>query len=57
MRDDDQIQRDSAERLQIGRRNAPDAFWIQAAIDQNIQIAELDEQRVGTDAAIAVQVS
>ena len=29
---------------------------MQAAVDQDVEVAELDEQRVGADAAVAVQV-
>jgi hypothetical protein len=30
---------------------------VEAAVDEDIEVAELEEQRVGTNAAIAVQVS
>jgi hypothetical protein len=57
VRDDDQIQGDATQRLQIRRGDATDPFGVQSTINQDIKIAELDEQRVGTDAAVAVQVS
>src|SRR5215207_7953814 len=57
MRDDDQVQRDAAQWLEIGSGNATHAFGMQPAIHENVEVSKLDEQRVGTDAAVAVQVS
>ena len=56
VRDDDQIEIDPVERAKI-RRGGPAHFLrMQAAVDEEIEVAELDEQRVGTNAAVAVQV-
>ena len=57
VRDDDQIEGEAAQLGKIRRGGPADFLRIQAAIDQNIEVAELDEQRIGTNAAVAVQVS
>ena len=56
VRDDDQVQRLSPQRLEVRRRHAAHPFGMQPAVDQEIEVADLDEQRIGTDAAVAVQV-
>src|SRR6185312_2151648 len=56
VRDNDEVERHAPERLEIGRGGPADFFGMQAAVHQKVQVAELDEQRIGADAAIAVQV-
>ena len=56
VRDDDEIEALAMQGGQVGCGSASRFLRVEAAIDQNVEIAELDKQRIGADAAIAVQV-
>jgi hypothetical protein len=56
VRDDDEIERFSAQERKIGRSGAADFLGIEPAVDDNMQGAEFDIHRIGTNAAGAVEV-
>jgi hypothetical protein len=54
--DDDQVEGLAPERREVGGGRAAHLLRVQAAVDQHVELADLDEQRIGADAAVAVQV-
>ncbi|MEY4004181.1 MAG: hypothetical protein RLZZ221_277 [Verrucomicrobiota bacterium] len=54
--DDDQVQPYPLQRTEIGGGRATGFLRVETAVDQDVEASQLDEQRVGADAAIAVQV-
>jgi alpha-tubulin suppressor-like RCC1 family protein len=54
--DDDEIERLVASERKIGSSGAADFLGIEAAINHDAEVAELDEHRIGTDAALAIKV-
>ena len=54
--DDDQIQRHAPQRAEVGRGRTTDHLRMQSAIDENLEIAELNVAGIGADAAVAVEV-
>ena len=56
MRDDDQIEVAAPQQGKVRCRTAPRLLRVQPAIDKQVEVADLNEQRIGANAAIAVQV-
>src|ERR1019366_7466611 len=54
---DDQVERLPPEGGVVGRRPAAHLLGVEPRIDQDVEVTELDEQRVGAYAAVAVQVN
>ena len=56
MSDNDQVEGDTADCRQVRGGPSPNLFWIQATVHEDVKIPNLNEQRVGSNPAIAVKV-
>jgi hypothetical protein len=54
MRDDDQIEANVFDQFQLRHRSDARCLRIQSAINEDVQIANLEEEGIGTDASLAV---
>ena len=54
--DDDEVEGHAAQRTEVGRRCPPDLFRVQAAIEQELQVAELEVEGIRADAAVAIEI-
>src|SRR5277367_3846619 len=55
--DDDEVQVLPAQRGVVGGRAAAHLLRVEPRIHKDVEVAQLDEQRVGANAAIAVQIN
>jgi hypothetical protein len=55
--DDDKVDLFPAERGKIGGGGAAGLFRVQAAIDDDVQVTDLQEMAVGADPAVTVQIN
>ena len=54
--DDDQVEVLPPQGRVVGGGPPADLLRVKARVDQDVEVAQLDEQRIGADAAIAVQI-
>ena len=55
--DQDQVEFHPFDRPEIGCRQAADLLRVQAAVDDQVEIAQLDIELIGADAAIGVEIN
>ena len=56
MGDDDQVDLEAVERGEVGRGGGPGELGVQAAVDDDADVAELHEVAAGADAAVPVEI-
>jgi len=56
MGDDDEVQRHTAQWAEVWSRGPADLLWMQTAIQDELQVAELNVERICADATVAVEV-